>query len=65
MHLQGQPHDRGKTLTEKQIETLVTKGRTGILKGFHAKSGKQFDAALTCTAENDPPWSTKFDFEKK
>ena len=53
----------GKSLTEKQIETLITKGRTSVLKGFHAKSGSRFDAALTCTAETS--WQTKFEFANK
>lgn len=36
-----------KKLTENQIKTLLTKGKTGIIKGFmSAKSGKGFEAAL-------------------
>lgn len=34
-----------KVLTVAQLETLLTKGKTGVLKGFQGKSGK-FDAAL-------------------
>ncbi len=35
-----------KKLTEKQIETLLTKGETTVLKGFVSKTGNKFDAAL-------------------
>ncbi|SIT85466.1 type IA DNA topoisomerase [Pontibacter indicus] len=38
----------GKQLSEKQIGTLLTKGKTGKIKGFtSAKTGNTFDAALT------------------
>mgnify|MGYP003576068329 CR=1 FL=1 len=38
----------GKQLTDKQISTLLTKGKTGKIKGFtSAKTGNSFDAALT------------------
>ncbi|APD07562.1 DNA topoisomerase [Flavobacteriaceae bacterium UJ101] len=40
-----------KKLTEKQIETLLTKGETTILKGFTAKSGNKFDAGLKINKE--------------
>ncbi len=36
----------GKTITEKQIEDLITKNRTGLIKGFKSKAGKSFNAAL-------------------
>ena len=36
----------GKMLTEKQVISLCRKGSTGVLKGFHAKSGNTFDASL-------------------
>jgi hypothetical protein len=52
-----------KRLTDKQIETLVTKGRTGIIKGFINKQGKPFDALLICTEATE--WRTKFAFESK
>ena len=35
-----------KQLTDSQITELVTKGKTGIIKGFKSKAGKTFDAAL-------------------
>jgi len=36
----------GKTLTAKQIATLVSKGKTRTLKGFRSQQGKPFAAAL-------------------
>ncbi|KMK87261.1 DNA topoisomerase III [Pectobacterium atrosepticum ICMP 1526] len=39
-----------KTLTLKQMESLVVKGETALIKGFVSKkSGKPFDAVLTMT----------------
>ncbi|WP_342472411.1 DNA topoisomerase III [Metasolibacillus sp. FSL H7-0170] len=35
-----------KKLTEKQLTDLITKGSTGIIKGFTSKVGKKFDAKL-------------------
>jgi hypothetical protein len=52
-----------KKLTDKQIETLVTKGKTGIIKGFTSKQDKPFDAFLVCTEATE--WRTKFEFESK
>ncbi|PUA41481.1 DNA topoisomerase III [Pseudomonas protegens] len=45
------PEISGKTLTFGQIETLLTKGKTGVLKGFKNKAGKTFDAALRLDGE--------------
>lgn len=36
----------GKKLTDKQINDLIGKGKTGVLKGFKSKAGKSFDASL-------------------
>jgi len=36
----------GKTLTENQVKMLLSKGETGILKGFKSKQGKPFQAQL-------------------
>lgn len=36
----------GKKITESQVISLITKGKTSVIKGFTAKSGKKFDAAL-------------------
>ncbi|WP_419800717.1 DNA topoisomerase 3 [Mucilaginibacter sp.] len=35
-----------KKLTDNQIKLLITKGKTGMLKGFKSKEGNPFDAAL-------------------
>lgn len=35
-----------KALSEKQLTDLVVKGKTGKIKGFVGKSGKEFDAKL-------------------
>ncbi len=40
-----------KKLTEKQIETLLVKGETTVLKGFISKLGNKFDAALKINKE--------------
>jgi len=36
----------GKRVSEAQAKQLLTKGRTGQLKGFKSKAGKPFAAAL-------------------
>lgn len=36
----------GKKLTEKQFMTLVSKGKTSLIKGFINPSGEKFDASL-------------------
>jgi len=50
-----------KTLTTKQIETLVKKGKTGIIKGFKSKAGKNFDATLIL--QDKTTGATRFEFE--
>lgn len=37
----------GKKLTDTQVKTLITKGKTPKIKGFNSKTGKKFDAYLT------------------
>jgi DNA topoisomerase-3 len=36
----------GKTITKSQVLMLVGSGKTAVIKGFTAKSGSLFDAAL-------------------
>lgn len=36
----------GKNLTEIQLQQLIEKGKTGLIKGFKSKAGKSFDAIL-------------------
>ena len=45
------PEIAGKMLTLGQIEALLTKGKTGVLKGFKTKAGKPFEAALKLNHE--------------
>jgi DNA topoisomerase-1 len=51
-----------KKLTDKQIETLCTKGETGVIKGFINKQDKPFEAVLTCNEGTN--WRTTFKFTK-
>ncbi len=37
----------GRTITDKEKEQLLTKGKTGVLNGFSKKDGTKFSAALT------------------
>lgn len=48
----------GKTLTDSQMTTLLSRGRTGVIKGFTSKAGKTFDASITF----DDDYRTKFVF---
>ena len=41
----------GKELTDKQINDLVLKRKTGMIKGFKSKTGKSFDAILIMDSE--------------
>jgi DNA topoisomerase-3 len=51
----------GKKLTEKQIETLIRKGQTGLIKGFKSRSGNRFEARLRLGAD----LKVEFDFVEK
>ena len=51
----------GKTLTDNQLETLIAKGKTGLIKGFTSKAGKKFDAMLTLADDG----KVGFEFEQK
>ena len=48
----------GKKLTEKQIQTLIAKGKTGVIKGFKSRKGNKFDARLKL----GPEYKAAFDF---
>jgi DNA topoisomerase-3 len=50
-----------KTLSDKQITELLTKGKTSVIKGFKSKAGKSFDAALKL----DKDFKVVFEFNKK
>ena len=50
----------GKTLTDKQVEQLILKGKTAKIKGFvSAKTGNKFEAALALS----PEWKVIFQFD--
>lgn len=49
----------GKDLTDGQLKDLLTKGKTGIIKGFKSKENKPFDAAVAFDAE----YKTIFQFD--
>jgi DNA topoisomerase-3 len=49
-----------KQLSDTQITELLTKGKTGVIKGFKSKAGKAFNAAL----KFDENYRVTFDFEK-
>lgn len=48
----------GKKLTEKQVHTLIDKGRTGTIKGFKSRAGNKFEARLRL----DDVWKVVFEF---
>lgn len=50
-----------KQLTDKQISELLTKGKTGVIKGFKGKTGKVFDASLVL----DEQFNVAFVFPEK
>jgi DNA topoisomerase-3 len=51
----------GKDLTDGQLKDLLTKGKTGIIKGFKSKENKPFDAAIAF----DAAYKTVFSFPPK
>lgn len=51
----------GKQLSVKDIEMLVTSGKTGLINGFKSKADKRFDAFIIL----NPDGKTAFEFEKK
>lgn len=51
-----------KKISETQCKSLLSKGKTSVIKGFKNKEGKSFDASLILNKET---WSTSFQFEKK
>ena len=50
-----------KQLSDKQIIELVTKRKTGLIKGFKGKNGKAFDASLVL----DEQFNVTFSFPEK
>ena len=52
----------GQRLTEDVIEILLKRGRSGLIKGFKAKSGKKFNAYLVLNRESG---EITFDFSSE
>ena len=50
-----------KKITHKNVEDLLTKGKTALIKGFKGKSGKEFEAYLVL----DNNLKTAFEFNNK
>ena len=50
----------GKKLSDSVLKLLIQKGKTGIVKKFKSKGGKDFDAALKLKED----FTVSFDFEK-
>ena len=51
-----------KRLTVAQVTALLTKGRTGLIKGFRSKAGKPFSAVLYIDKTDR---TVKFEFQNK
>ena len=51
----------GKNLTDDQMNQLLTKGKTGLIKGFTSKQGKKFDASVAF----DDSFNTIFVFQER
>ena len=52
----------GKKLSDTQVKNLVEKGKTGLIKGFKSKSGKDFEAYLVWDKTEQ---KIKFEFPSK
>ena len=50
-----------KELTDGQLKDLLTKGKTGVIKGFKSKADKPFDAMVAFDSE----YKTIFQFSPK
>ena len=50
----------GIQISIADIESLITKDKTSLLKGMKSKAGKQFDAYIVLNED----WKTSFEFEK-
>ncbi|EFF9667473.1 MULTISPECIES: type IA DNA topoisomerase [Enterobacterales] len=51
----------GKKISAIQIDKLLSKGKSDLLKGFKGKEGKKFEAVL---ALNNETWKVDFSFDK-
>ncbi len=53
----------GVHLSEEQVKSLLTEGKTSTIRGFKSKAGKRFDAALKLEKNEEGRSSIMFDFE--
>ncbi|MCI5493544.1 MAG: DNA topoisomerase [Lachnospiraceae bacterium] len=53
----------GKDLNVTQVKDLLTKGRTGTIRGFTSKTKKKFDACIALGKNEEGKIVLKFDFE--
>ena len=54
----------GRTLSEEEVKTLLTEGKTGTLRDFKSKKGKKFDACLILEKNEEGQANIRFDFEQ-
>ena len=52
----------GKNLTSAQLIDILTKGTSGVIKGFTSKAGKKFDASLITAKNEEGQFTIQFDF---
>lgn len=52
----------GKTLTQTQLKDILTKGSSGVIRGFTSKAGKKFDASLVAAKNDEGQFTIQFDF---
>lgn len=55
----------GKTLTEKQMRSLIDNKKTDVIKGFTSKAGNNFDAMLVIDDNGEVKMEFANKFEKK
>lgn len=54
----------GRAISEEELKTLITEGRTAVLKGFTSKNKKKFAGSLVLTKGEDEKYSISFDFSQ-
>ena len=54
----------GRDLTESQVKSLLTDGRTETIRGFKSKTGKKFDACVALETDETGRKYLKFDFDQ-
>lgn len=52
----------GRDLSEEEVKTLMTEGRTAVLDGFVSRSKKKFSAALVLEKDEEKKATIRFDF---